>query len=1302
MFKALLISIILSFGLFAQESYKLVRISLNQSQNIESLQQLQLDFEGSVHKENTFIEIVVNDKDLKKLQDNAYSYEILIEDLSAYYESRLEKRSGEGFGYGSMGGYYTFAEVESQLDSMSQQYPQLITVKSSIGLSLENRHIWAIKISDNPNVQENEPEVLYTALHHAREPQSMMTILYYMWYLLENYGIDEEATHLVNNRQIWFVPVVNPDGYVYNQTTNPNGGGNWRKNRRNNNDGTYGVDLNRNYGYNWGYNNSGSSPYTNDETYRGISAFSEPETQVIRNFCNQNNFNNALNYHTYSNLLIMPWGYENFYTPDSSSFLTYAQTMTQFNGYEYGTAGEILYNVNGDANDWMYGEQSTKPKILAMTPEVGSSSDGFWPATSRIIPLAEENLFPNIYFTHVAGGYNSIVSHYFQNDFNGYQDPGETVDLIFEVMNIGLDASEAFDVEFSCSNPEITLFNPLINFATLFSQNSVTNSTSPVSVQISSNLQPGDNITLQYEININGLTACTDSIQFKIGTPALLFSDDAEQGLSNFGGQWAITNSSSHSPTNSFTDSPSGIYPNNNTASMTSVPIDLTGTSAAVLNYWTKWEIESSWDFATIEISTNNGSSWQYLRAPGMSLGADQGAQPAGVYGYDGTQSTWIQQSIDISPFSGNNILLRFNMDTDWSVQRDGWYLDDISVLYYPPADTTSPVIDNVVMQTIPLPNLTYYEVVAYVNDNSEIGDVYLNYAVNSHSQNILMIQQNDSLFSGQIPGQNAGTMVEYYIEAFDGQGNSTTAPAYAPTSMYSFMVSSLGAQISISPDSLSFTLPRGLSAIQDLVVTNIGNESLFVNLTESQPGENSELTRDIQNRYLEYTEKIIVITDSTGDTNDPAVDVVSIDVNRVGGAFGTTTSFDVTFAAPPDTGTFGIISIDMDQELGTGIFPAPFGYNLPVYDVGSEIEIIFDIGNNLIDTLGLGSIAVALSAVDSSFLGFAPIQVNGNTASANFSPFFGGNLFDENFYVAATFLSFDDLAYPDFAPDYGHGVYGTGIPFSWLSALPQNFSLAPAESLTIPVQFVSVEQPGNYVAYLEFSSNDTINPIENVLIDLTILQNLEPDIHLPVTVINDTITDTPDSTRFFTIENTGAGELFYSISDSLPFGQDWLVISEILGTVQSGSFADIPYFYNRGNITQGNNYSGTINVISNDPDERFTSIQINVHYINPSSIDDNVNIPFTTELHQNYPNPFNPTTTIGYQLSAKSFVKLKIFDLLGQEVNTLVSKQQSAGSYKISWNGLNTSGRKVASGIYVYELITDSIVLRKKMILLR
>jgi len=506
-------------------------------------------------------------------------------------------------------------------------------------------------------------------------------------------------------------------------------------------------------------------------------------------------------------------------------------------------------------------------------------------------------------------------------------------------------------------------------------------------------------------------------------------------------------------------------------------------------------------------------------------------------------------------------------------------------------------------------------------------------------------------------------------------------------------------AQIDVLPDSLSFSQPRGLSSTQNIVVTNLGNSALTVNLVESLPVKESD---DIHSNSINTFKKVIVINDPSGDTNDPAIDVVSVDVNRTGGTFGFTTSFDVTFAAPPDTGTFGIISVDLDQELGTGIFPAPFGYNLPIYDLGSEIEIIFDIGNNLIDTLGIGSIAVALSAADSSFLGFAPIQIQGNTASASFNPFLFGDIFDDSFNLATTFLSFDDLAYPDFAPDFGHGVFGTEILISWLSALPPNFSLAPAESQTIPVQFVSVNSPGNYSAQIDLNSNDPINPTVSVPIDISILNSLEPDIQLPVTVINDTITDVPNPNMFFTIENNGTGELFYFISDSLPLGQDWLVISELLGTIESGGQIDIPYLYNRNNLVQGNNYSGKINIISNDPDERFASIQINVHYIDPSSIDDNVNIPLTIELHQNYPNPFNPTTTIGYQVSANSFVKLKIYDLLGREIKTLVNKQQTAGSYKITWNGLDAFGSKVASGIYVYELRADLNVFKKKMILLK
>jgi murein tripeptide amidase MpaA len=96
---------------------------------------------------------------------------------------------------------------------MYLQYPNIVTQKFSVGLSIENRPIYAVKISDNPTINESEPQVHMNSLIHAREPQAMMTIMYYMYYLLENYGTDPEVTYLVNNREIYFIPCINPDGY---------------------------------------------------------------------------------------------------------------------------------------------------------------------------------------------------------------------------------------------------------------------------------------------------------------------------------------------------------------------------------------------------------------------------------------------------------------------------------------------------------------------------------------------------------------------------------------------------------------------------------------------------------------------------------------------------------------------------------------------------------------------------------------------------------------------------------------------------------------------------------------------------------------------------------------------------------------------------------------------------------------------------------------------------------------------------------------------------------------------------------
>jgi len=393
--------------------YSQVRVYITSKEDIGALAQAGLAVDHIDYR-GAYFDVVLNNEEVTILRSMGRSFDVLIGDMEAEYRRRQQLSRTEqqalktqmsrlyatpsNFHYGSMGGYLTFAEVVVELDNMRALYPNLITVRQAIGNSLESRQIWMVKISDNPDADESEQEILYTGLHHAREPQGMTTLIYFMWYMLENYGTDPTVTNLVENRELYFVPVVNPDGYVYNQQTNPNGGGMWRKNRRNNGNGTFGVDLNRNYGYRWGYDNSGSSPNTSSETYRGAAAFSEPETQVMRDFALSRQFRMANNYHSYGNLLIFPWGFiANFFTPDHSTYVAWGQDMTQFNNYVEGTANQTVgYLVNGEANDWFYGEQIQKGKVFGFTTEVGTGSDGFWPSQSRIIPLADENVYPNL------------------------------------------------------------------------------------------------------------------------------------------------------------------------------------------------------------------------------------------------------------------------------------------------------------------------------------------------------------------------------------------------------------------------------------------------------------------------------------------------------------------------------------------------------------------------------------------------------------------------------------------------------------------------------------------------------------------------------------------------------------------------------------------------------------------------------------------------------------------------------------------------------------------------------------------
>ncbi len=214
---------------------------------------LSLDLDRAYLKYGKYLDIISDSAEVEELKASGYQVEVTIDDLASFYQKRMQKAL-------TMGGYHTYSETGAALDSIHNQYPSITTSKIIIGYSLEGRAIWGMKISDNPGVNENEPEVLYTALIHAREPIGIEILLYFMRYLCQNYGSDSEVTYLVNNRELWFIPIINPDGYEFNRSNSPQGGGMWRKNRRLNTGGTYGVDLNRNFGYQWGYDNYGSSP----------------------------------------------------------------------------------------------------------------------------------------------------------------------------------------------------------------------------------------------------------------------------------------------------------------------------------------------------------------------------------------------------------------------------------------------------------------------------------------------------------------------------------------------------------------------------------------------------------------------------------------------------------------------------------------------------------------------------------------------------------------------------------------------------------------------------------------------------------------------------------------------------------------------------------------------------------------------------------------------------------------------------------------------------------------------------------
>ncbi|NUP03999.1 MAG: zinc carboxypeptidase [Nonomuraea sp.] len=294
-------------------------------------------------------------------------------------------------------GYHNFAEMTAEINSLVAAHPTIMS-QTTFGTSYEGRALRLVKISDNVGADEAEPEVLFTAHQHAREHLTVEMALYIMHLLADNYGSDSRITDLVNGREIWIMPDLNPDGGEYDIASGSYRS--WRKNRQpNSGSSAVGTDLNRNWAYQWGCC-GGSSGSASSETYRGASAESAPEIRAAANWVRSRvvggvqQIRTNLDWHTYGELVLWPYGYTyNDTAPgltqdDRDAHATLGQNLAGTNGYTPEQASD-LYITDGTIDDWMWGAYKIFSFTFEMYP-VGASP-GFYPPDEQIVPQTTRN-----------------------------------------------------------------------------------------------------------------------------------------------------------------------------------------------------------------------------------------------------------------------------------------------------------------------------------------------------------------------------------------------------------------------------------------------------------------------------------------------------------------------------------------------------------------------------------------------------------------------------------------------------------------------------------------------------------------------------------------------------------------------------------------------------------------------------------------------------------------------------------------------------------------------------------------------
>lgn len=321
-----------------------------------------------------------------ELIEGGYTYRVVskLEDPRNWYKRHGHSTSYDGEDYRLH--YFDADQILAFYEDLRANHHSYVS-RINIGTSTNGETIWAYRFQD-PRVSRTAipNNIVIESLIHAREWISGACVMHIAKKVVE--GLENPTgNRLLPNQVLWIIPIVNPDGFRYTWTDNRL----WRKNRRNNGSGSYGVDLNRNFSKAWG--GSGSSGNPNSETYRGPSAFSEPETQAIRNLLlSLQRVGGFIDYHSYSQLILWPWAYTLTAPPDAATLNNFGiqikAQMDQFGAtYTQGQAGPTLYLAAGSSKDYVY-DGWTKPAFTIELRDTGQN--GFLLPESEIFASQDE------------------------------------------------------------------------------------------------------------------------------------------------------------------------------------------------------------------------------------------------------------------------------------------------------------------------------------------------------------------------------------------------------------------------------------------------------------------------------------------------------------------------------------------------------------------------------------------------------------------------------------------------------------------------------------------------------------------------------------------------------------------------------------------------------------------------------------------------------------------------------------------------------------------------------------------------